>query len=418
VFDAYAPSHWTLPSHASLVTGLYPTENGTALASNIVIDGENETLAEVLVGSGYRAGAVIANFGVLSLDSGLPQGFNYYFTDTGEIMPPFPFMAGYFIKKFRPNSRIFLFTPYMPASSVNRRAVKWIKKNYDRPFFLLLNYMDAHDPYLPPPPYDSMWNGRGLYMNFFDPHTRYIEYCSEINAGSRQVTRDEHDFLLSQYDGAISYLDEQVGKLLGKLRELGLYDNSIIVITSDHGEFFGEHNLLQHKGSLYEEVIRVPLIVKLPAGQDQPAVQPSGSVSLVHLFHSILELAGIPHAGGRQDVDIFNGETAPVGAECHLEDGLANRFGNHTYCLIEKGAKLIISSNGTEELFDIQNDPAELDNLKEGHLPDQIESYEEFKSRLGQRIEELNANAFKPAEISADKRLRIREKLKALGYIQ
>ncbi len=419
VFDAYATSHWTLPSHASLVTGLYPTENGTGIQKGLVIDRNNETLAEILAQAGYTTGAVIANITALGKDSGLPQGFDYYFTDRADSLPPVYFWAGYFLAKFDPESPVFLFSQHMRAASVNRRALKWIRKSVDRPFFLLLNYMDAHHPYVPPPPYDRMGDSGGSRLNLFSPPEIYIKYRNEVNAGLRHVTDEEHDYLVSKYDGEISYLDDQIGKLFQELKKLGLYENSLIIITSDHGEFFGEHDLVGHAiGSLYQEVIRVPLIVKFPDRTSRPAAKPSGPVSLVHLFHSILNSAEIPHKSGRQDVDIFGGGTAPILAECHKQLKRKEGFGKHTYCLIDENMKLTVSSNGREELFDLGKDPLESDNLKERPLPEMDRAYQEKYAYLSQEIKQLNVNALQTAEVDADTLDRIREQLRAVGYLQ
>jgi len=419
VFDAYATSHWTLPSHASLVTGLYPTENGTGVQKGLVIDEKNETLAEILEQAGYTTGAVISNITALGKDSGLPQGFDYYFTDRADSLPPFYFWAGYFLAKFDPESPVFLFSQHMRAASVNRRALKWIRKSIDRPFFLLLNYMDAHHPYVPPSPYDRMGDSGGSRLNFFSPPEIYIKYRNEVNAGLRHVADDEYDYLVSKYDGEISYLDDQIGKLFQELKKLGLYENSLIIITSDHGEFFGEHDLVGHAiGSLYQEVIRVPLIVKFPEQAGRPSAKPPDPVSLVHLFHSILTLVEIPHKSGRQDVDIFGGGTAPILAECHKKLKRKEGFGKHTYCLIDKSLKLTVSSNGREELFDLEKDPSESDNLKERPLPEIDRTYQAKQAYLSQEIKQLNVNALETAEVDADTLDKIREQLRAVGYLQ
>jgi arylsulfatase A-like enzyme len=213
-------------------------------------------------------------------------------------------------------------------------------------------------------------------------------------------------------------MDAEIGKLLKELKKRGLYDNTLIIITADHGECFGEHGLLEHKGSLYQELIRVPLVVKLPAGAPTPTV--SGKpVSLVHLFHSILNIANIPHASGRRDADILRGQKAPVIAESHVSVSgvLGQRFGKDLYCLIDGNIKLIISSNSTEELFNIEHDPRERRNLNEERPAEYELSAARVRSSLIETIERLNANTLDPGEVDQEKDKRIREKLKALGYI-
>ena len=418
VFDAYSPSHWTLPSHASLFTGLYPTENGTQ--SNLCgrLDEANETLAEILVGSGYRTGAVVANNAVLSLDSGFPQGFNYYFTDMGDLLPPFNFWMGYLVRKFRPDSRLFLAEQTMTAAAVNKRALKWLKEKSDRPFFLFLNYMDAHALYLPPTPYDKMWSDQGYLLNRFHPQRKFVKYRDEVIADSRQVTDEEYSYLLGQYDGAISYMDEQIGRLFEELKKIGLYDNTLIIVTSDHGEFFGEHGLMAHPGSLYQEIVHVPLIVKPPAGADTATEDPVGPVSLVNLFHSVLNMVRIQHQTGRGEADIFRGETTMVMAECHLDGNLSERLGKDLYCLIDGNLKLIVTSSGTEEIFNIENDPGELHTLEETVLPEYSQPIAGMRNLLREKIKELDRRALIPVKLDDERQKRIRERLKVLGYIE
>jgi arylsulfatase A-like enzyme len=420
VFDAYSTATWTLPSHASLLTGLYPTENGTGHQRHLALAPENESLAEILLHSGYRTGAIVANCVWLDIDNGFWQGFNYYFVDSGPSLPPVPFLAGYFIKRFLPASPVFDYTPYLRAEAVSTRAINWIGENADDPFFLFLNYMDAHDPYLPPRPYDTMWTGGKARLNFFDPPKFFEEYSNAVNAGQKTVSEKEREFLLSQYDGEIAYMDGQVGRLLDTLKAAKLYDNTLIIVTSDHGEFFGEHNLLTHLAVPYQEVIRVPLIVK-PAAGSEPAIEAPGTpVSLVHLYHAILESIGIEHQSGRKDFDIFRGETGPVMAELHST--VAHRRGHWSgdsiYCLIDKELKLLRSSNGEAELYDILKDPGEARDLSAHLSPHQTDSFERLENNLAREIEKLNASALMPQALDAARYNRIRERVKALGYIE
>jgi len=451
VFDAYSPSTWTLPSHASLFTGRYPTETGTGRQKSYLLDPRNETLAELLARSGYRTGAIVANYGWLSVEAGFNQGFNYYCSDTGIVLPPFPFLAGYIVKRFFPDSTLFTYTPYMVASEVRARASKWIRKNSGQPFFLFLNFMDVHAPFVPPRPYDSMWNDRGLDFNVFRPPTTFKGFRRKMKKGLRSfpdAQRDfllghsesgvnysdeelkrlfsklqeaEHDFLLSQYDGEISYVDEELEKLFSKMKESGIYDKSLIIITSDHGQYFGEHGLGGHPAYLYQNGIHVPLIVKFPAGRKQAAQIPEGSVSLVHLFHSILNYVGITHDSGRKEVDLFSGESGPVIAEAHFREERSeteiSRGGS--YCLIENNLKVIVSLDGNEEAYNIREDPGELNNLAEIRIPEtDSHSLMRMKSHLTRIVKEINAPALQPAKLSAEAEASIKEKVRALGYIE
>jgi len=420
VFDGYSSASWTWPSHATLMTGLYSHENGTT--SSFFLDSRNKTLAELLGESGYSTAAFVANFGWLSPESGFSQGFDHYFAECAESPLPFPYLASLFLLKLYPDASALNIDPCFRAPLINRRAVEWLKKNGGRPFFMFLNYMDAHVPYHPPHPFDTMWNAEidRPQPDFIRPDVvAYYRYEDEVNSGKRHMADDERTFLLDRYDGEIGYLDKHIGGLLSNLKELGLYENSLIVITSDHGEGFGEHGLVQHTGSLYQEIIRVPLIIKPPANGRE--IRSGGSASLVHPFHSILSYVQIPHTTGRQDVDLFSGKTAPILAEFHLDEKarriLSDRFGDSTYCLIADGLKLIWSSNGNEELFDIERDPTESTNVLALPSPQAAEPFEEIRSALNKKIEELNAKPLSSDWPDDETVFQIREKLKALGYL-
>lgn len=151
VFDAYSTATWTLPSHASILTGLYPTETGTGLGRNYHFDGQNETIAEILREAGYSTAAIMANHMVLGHSSGFDQGFDYYHVILPETDLAFPFFASYLMQKFLPGARVFNFISTEEARRTNKAAIRWIEKKSREPFFLFINHIDPHAPYAPPP---------------------------------------------------------------------------------------------------------------------------------------------------------------------------------------------------------------------------------------------------------------------------
>ena len=120
--------------------------------------------------------------------------------------------------------------------------------------------MHAHDPYVPPPPFDSLYPGKHEAFTLI----RYQAMLEDVLRLSSKVTDIEYDHMVSQYDGGIAFIDFHLGKLIERLKSLGLYENSLIIITSDHGEVFGERGLLGHGVSVYEDLVYVPLIIKYP----------------------------------------------------------------------------------------------------------------------------------------------------------
>jgi arylsulfatase A-like enzyme len=215
------------------------------------------------------------------------------------------------------------------------------------PFFLFVNYMDAHAPYLPPKPFDRMY--RSGDQREFSPNLP-VEKFADLTSGSLNVSAAERDFMISQYDGAITFLDLQIGRLLDELGKRGLYENTMVVITSDHGESFGDHGLVGHGSSLYEDQIHVPLIVKWP-GKGQ-AARDDHEVSLTSLG-ALIDTAVTARSAA---------SSTAVISESHPFDGRPT-FRHPGRAIVMNGLKLIESPNGSLELYDIVRDPGEAQDL-------------------------------------------------------
>jgi len=423
IFNAYSPSSWTLPAHASIVTGLYPTENGTGRGRNYLIDPENETLAEILRDNGYSTAAVIANHFVLGRESGFAQGFDYYHADSRETDPAFSFIAAFVLKKLAPDSRFFAFMPFTRAEGINRKAMRWLEKNREDPFLLFLNYMDAHAPYVPPAPHDGRIE-ESPPANFFGADGIWKSFVHEVNEGRRAVADRERRYLLAQYDGEIAYLDSQIGAFFEELKEIGVFDDSLIILTSDHGELFAEHGLVHHPRVLFQELIRVPLIVKPPALKTTETWRMPEAVSLTDLFPSILGFAGVAHEARHGSGNMFGGESSAIFSETHSMRGesgpeFLKRFGEDQYSVVLSNYKLIYSSNRTYEMYDLATDPTESHNLlTEDIRPETESALFQMQSELGSWIARLQAGKLESSELPPDERDEIRSRLKALGYIQ
>jgi arylsulfatase A-like enzyme len=243
---AIAPSSWTLPSHASLFTGKFTSSHGAQYDPEgplYLTDGlrgpdswqkfrarglaKNEmTLADILKGEGYITGAVLGGPWLKKV-FGLSKGFDFY--DDREISTL--------------NGRL--------ARQVTDSALKWIEKYRTKEFFLFMNYFDPHTPYMAP---------EGFARAFLPKGT---------DLGRRRPTIEENKAL---YDAEILYMDHYFGKFLQKLKAWNLYENSMIIVTADHGELLGEHGKYEHGQYLYQEEIHVPLIIKFP-GSEVPANQ-------------------------------------------------------------------------------------------------------------------------------------------------
>jgi arylsulfatase A-like enzyme len=371
---AVAASNMTLSSHASMFTGLYASahgahfdpplyELGRPLASGI------PTLSAMLAEHGYVTAGVVANFAYLGPYYGLDRGFQIY--DVRQPMSVRGRDSG--VRLFLRNGirqALGLFGWFGEFDRVTRRADEIDDAAFGllrkiapgkRPFFLFVNYMDAHWPYLPPPPFDSRFPGK--LKNFSD--ASYRRLATDLMGLKRQITPPEREHLTSQYDGAIAYLDSQIDRLLGRLKELGLYDGALIIVTSDHGENFGDRNLLQHGMALYHDEVNIPLIVKYP-GQKQGQTT-NDLVSQIDIPPTILETARIPRPSAfagqslRQAIEAdrylfseaFPPEDTPPGS-------LAPQSRRTQRAAYHRFQKLIQSSpSGGLELYDLRTDPEE-----------------------------------------------------------
>lgn len=283
--EAHATAPWTLPSHMSLLTGLFPAQHGVEEESQVLDPGVG-LLAEALSRAGYRTAGFAAN-DYLSGAYGFSRGF-----DTYEVVP------------YRGND--------LPlAEAVVRRALRWLRRlEADRPFFLFVHLMDPHYPYDAPPPFAGRYSAE--YQGRIDGSPNSIV----ANLRSRMARADlEH--LIDLYDEEIAYVDAQVGRLLGAVRGRPDGERSVVVLTSDHGEEFKEHGSLGHALTLYREQSHVPLILSDPASPYRGR-QVSAPVRLVDVAPTIAEIARLeptdPFVAGLVGIPLSRHLAAPLPA--------------------------------------------------------------------------------------------------------
>jgi arylsulfatase A-like enzyme len=274
--DARTPAPWTLPAHASLFTGLFPSAHG-AESGHLKLDDEHLTLAEAFRAAGYRTVGYTANPWV-GREHHFDQGFETY----EEVWRNLDQAEG-----------------DTGAGLLDRKVDRWLQWREGepdarrRPFFLFLNYLEPHLPYDPPEPERSAFLRRPV-----EPETverlRRFRHPQDVryNLGLTPLTPRDLGILSDLYDGEIAYVDRRVGELADLLRRRGLLDGTIVAITSDHGESIGEHRLIDHKMSVYENLLRIPLILRYPPAI--PARQTiRDPVMLQDLYPTLLRLAGI-----------------------------------------------------------------------------------------------------------------------------
>ena len=240
----------TLPSHLSMLTALHPTVHGVSPHNGLSLDPGRVTLAERLQEAGY-ATAAFTDGGWMRSKFGFSQGFDLYDEQGGRFQKILP------------------------------KATEWLHRNYDRPFFLFVHSYDIHSEW-DRLPYDCPGGYAQTFTDGFDVDfdgcrdglcaSQLLNWANnrlrsgEVAAGDLFASQ-EVDFMKALYDGCIRYADNQVGQLLDTLHKLGVYDRTLILVTSDHGEEFGEHGMFLHVSGGYEEIIHIPLILKLPGSQ-------------------------------------------------------------------------------------------------------------------------------------------------------
>ncbi len=266
--NAIAPMPLTGPSHMSIMTGFQPDSvighgvksNGTPLSEDI------PTLATILDAAGYRTGAVISGYPLSRGASRLERGFHYY-QDILDESPVNRFLphAIWDITTIRMARKVYRnlenLRPYpvKTADLVTDQALGWLEENSDQPFFLFVHYFDAHYPYEPPAPFDSM------YMSDYDgPWKDKFYYYLRLLEEIPNFTEEDFEYFRAMYRGEISFLDSEFRRVIEWGEERDIWDNTLLIVVSDHGESFEHNYYFSHTDRVYESLVRAPLIIRDP----------------------------------------------------------------------------------------------------------------------------------------------------------
>lgn len=343
---AIAPAPWTLPSHASMFTGYFPIEHG----AHTYLEGEDEfleaaapkgipMLAEVFQRAGYDTAGYVANEGYLSPRFGFNRGFNHYYCR------------------------------WMHGEQLTHLAARWMRQRMKQPFFLFINYMDAHIPYNTQvvDTLESPWpvsHDRDLYA----------QLVGAVMGGAEGEWGELRDQVMAQYDMGIANADHSLGRILALLEELDLAANTLVVVASDHGECLGEHGLVGHGNGVYEPLVWVPLVIRAPGQTKGKTI--NEPISLADLPALIFEHMG-PHT---EQLDLSFFPTRLVGSQVVSENYFARssvlfnpqwgeRFREVQRAWYEDPWKYIWSSRDSHALFQPAGDPGENQN-RIGDAPD------------------------------------------------
>jgi arylsulfatase A-like enzyme len=354
--NAWSPAGWTGPAHASMFTGLLPTNHGLRRTNREYLLEDSDTLAELLGARGYRTAAFTAN-AQIGVESGLDQGF--------ELLVPL-------FARSAENDGHF-------AEEAHEQSLKWIQKGTN-PFFLFINHMEAHFPQAPPDRWiesfarlpmsrEEIGAARGI------GHRRYLDHCLDLAPLSPRELAVHSEL----YDVEIEGLDREIGRFFDLLGDRGLLENTLLIITSDHGENLGEHGQMDHLFSLHRTIRQVPLVVLLP-GRKRAGEVHEEVVRLEDIFPTVLEVCGLPVPAqldgrsllgdleGRRALAFLDPPTAflrAAGAFSARPAGL-RRFLARLTADFDGRYHRIEFSDGRELVYDLDEDPMEMRPLTGG----------------------------------------------------
>lgn len=402
---AFSVASWTVPSHASLFTGEIPSTHGLhssrfaasrkALRS-VALPSDQALLAEVMKEAGYRTAAIFAN-PVLSLHDDLQAGFDLF------IQPRAPVALrslGEALRRiFVPSLAAHGTRPTPDAWQVNSALTRVLAGCDAVPCFVVANYMDAHGPYTPKPTVLGTFSG-GMSGS---PPVR-----SRMDDSSARVA-----FAEARYDEQLLGLDRALAALLDELATSGFLDRSWLVITSDHGEAFGAHDLMRHGTGLYSDQVRIPLIVNGPRGTSLRATEKA--VSLLDVTQTLSAIGGAEAIGVGRDLRAFDLPDGAIQMEFfgHFGDGRPEIYGElaktPARAVLSDGWKLLEHGNRLE-LFRIADDPGETTDL--------AAEFSEVVAALSELLPPLDAGEASGESEERELSREEIESLRALGYIQ
>lgn len=346
--SAMTPAPFTMPAMAGLLTGRYPETVGVANHSRAdrLVE-EAHTLAEAAKLAGYRSAAVVSNPWLARPSMGFSQGFETFIT-TAQSSHTQP--------------------QRMDATTVTDLAMEMLARMSGAPFLLWVHYMDTHMPYKAPSTFTARFGNESgtsrVMADFTDPTTDRQELYFEPGYENGEIESTKR-----LYDAAVAYMDSEIGRLLDRMKELGLYDEAIIIFLADHGESLGEHGLFfAHDFTVYEELVRVPMIIRMPT---TPSARVSSVVSLLDLFPTLCAATTLNCPAITDGVDLMKAGTG--GPRFSITAPLRKRYSLNPWAKRAglSGRTAVVRSGSTKllrfplaegaryEAYDLKSDPHE-----------------------------------------------------------
>ncbi len=406
LFESHiSSSSWTLPAHTAMFTSVADSVHGVTDPQSTALPEAFTTVAERFHSAGYATGGFFSG-PYLHPAFGLGQGFDHYENCTAqpEALDEHAREDWIFDREVMLESHRDVTGP-----RVYEASRKWIETHKDRPFFAFVHFWDVHFDFVPPPPFDRMYDpeyaGAVDGRDFYSDNERY---------GPQMAPRDlEH--VIALYDGEIRWTDGFIGKLCDDLEAWGLRNDTIVVITSDHGTEFFEHGWKCHRSTLFDELLRIPLVIRAP-GRLPAGVRIGAQTRMIDLGPTLLELAGLPPAVdtmGESLVGPARGEPVDLDPVAVAElDG----DWSDLRCVRTREAKLVQDlQKGSFAYYDLQSDPREqhpLTDLSQGPGHELARRYRDAVQRI-EREREAHPELPGQPPIAPD----LRRQLQQFGYV-
>lgn len=426
--EASAQASWTKPSVATILTSLQMSSH-RANSLGATLPDSVTTVAEILKKRDFRTAIFSANEWISPLFN-FDQGVDHIFVNTSskidnliaghmvDLVGRFSALVRKFYVQVIKFDRLLQTGSFEQSDNIapvmTEKSLAWIEANADAPFFAYIHYIDPHAPYSPPAPYDTVYDPdyEGEPVSAVPAFTGLEPFERGTPLPPRALQN-----VLARHDGEILFCDHWVGQLFEGLKDLGLFEKSLIIITSDHGEEFYEHGGWDHGQSLYEELIHIPLIARLPGKRDGHRVV-GDLVRHLDIAPTILDFAGEPACADMDGVSllpVMEGRTDghPVSASLSELDRGGGRSAAAIRTQRNKLIKTELSEARVVQHFDIEADPREQTDL--------FGSQPELETGLIERLDALRLLACTKAKEDAGSveiDPSVRQRLKALGYVQ